>query len=52
MPAIIVRQASNPLAVDFTAKIINRPKIDGTDATKVESKSKVVAGGFTYEGKI
>jgi hypothetical protein len=52
MPAIIAAQASDPLAVDVSAKLVDRPMIDGTDTAKEESQWKVVAGVLTYEGRI
>jgi hypothetical protein len=52
MPAIIAAQASDSLAVDVSAKLVDRPMIDGTDTTKEESQWKVIAGVLTYEGWI
>jgi hypothetical protein len=52
MPAIIEALASDPLAVDVSAKLVDRPLIDGTDTAEEESQSKVVAGVFTYEGRM
>jgi len=52
MPAIIDAQASNPLAVDVLAKLVEQPMIDGTDTAKEESQWKVVAGVLTYDGRI
>jgi len=52
MPAIIAAQASDPLAVDVSAKLVDRPMIDGTDTAKEESQWKVLAGVLTYEGRI
>jgi len=52
MPAIIAAQASDSLAVDVSAKVVNRPMIDGTDTAKEESQWKVVTGVLTYEGRI
>jgi len=52
MAAIIAAQASDPLAVDISAKLVDRPMIDGTDTATEESQWLVVAGVLTYEGKI
>ena len=52
MPAVIVAQASDPLAVDVSAMLVDHPTIDSTDTTKEESQWKVVAGVLTYEGRI
>ena len=52
MPAIIAPQASDPLAADVPAKLVDRPVADGTDAAEEESQWKVVAGVLTYEGRI
>jgi hypothetical protein len=52
MPAIIAAQASDPLAVDVSAKLVDGPKTDGTDTAKEESQWKVIAGVLTYEGRI
>jgi len=52
IPAIIVAPASDSLAVDISAKIVDQPMIDGTDAAKEESQWKVVAGVLTYEWRI
>ena len=52
VPAIITAQASDPLAVDISAKLVDRPMIDGTDTAKEEIQWKVVAGVLTYEGRI
>jgi len=52
IPAIIDAQASDPLAVDVSAKLVDRPMIDGTDTAKEESQWTVVAGVLTYEGRI
>jgi len=37
MPAFIAAQASDPLAVNISPKLVNRPMIDGTDTAKEES---------------
>jgi len=47
MPAIIATQASDPLAVDVSAKLVDRPMIQGTYTAKEESQWKVVAGVLT-----
>ena len=52
MPAIIAAQASDPVAADVSAKLVDRPMIEGTDTTKEESQWKVVAGVLTYKGRI
>jgi len=52
MPAIIAAQASNPLAADISAKLVDRPVADGTDTAAEERKWKVVAGALTNEGRI
>jgi len=52
MPAIIVAQASDTLAVDVSVKLVDRPMIDGMDTAKEERQWKIVAGVFTNEGRI
>jgi len=52
MPAIITAQASDPLAADVSAMLVDRPMIEGTDTAKEESQWKVVAGVLTYDGRI
>jgi len=52
MPAIIAAQVSDPLAANVSAKLVDRPMIEGTDTAKVESQWKVIAGVLTYEGRI
>jgi hypothetical protein len=52
MPAVITAQASDPLAADISAKLVDRPMIVGTDTAKEESQWKVVAGVLTYERRI
>jgi len=52
IPAIIEAQASDPLAGDVSAKIVDQSVIDGTDTAKEEYKWKVVAGVLTYDGRI
>jgi len=52
MPAIIAAQASDPLAADVSAKLVDRPVADGTDTAEEESQWKVVAGALTYEERI
>jgi len=52
MPAIIAAQASDLLAADVSAKLVDRPTIEGTDTAKEEGQWKVVAGVLTYEGRI
>jgi len=52
MPAIIAAQASDSLAVDVSAKLVERPMIDGTDTAEEESQWKVLAGVLTCEGRI
>jgi len=49
---LIAAQASVPLAVDLSAKLVDRLMIDGTDTMKEESQWKVVVGVLTYEGRI
>jgi hypothetical protein len=48
MPATIAAQASDPLPLDISAMLVDRPMIDGTDTAKEENKWKVVAGVLTY----
>jgi len=38
MPVIITAQASDPVAVDVSAKLVDRPMIDGTDTANEESQ--------------
>jgi len=52
MPTIIAAQASDPMDVNVSAKLVDRPMINCTDTTKEESQWKVVAGVSTYEGRI
>jgi hypothetical protein len=52
MPAIIEAQASDNMAVDVSAKLVDRPMTDGTDHAKEDSQWKVVAGVVTYNGRI
>jgi hypothetical protein len=52
MPAIIAAQASDTLAVDVSAKLVDRPMLDGTHTGQEESQWTVVAGGLTYSGRI
>jgi hypothetical protein len=52
MQAIIADQASDPWSADVSAKLVDRPTIEGTDSTKEESQWKVVGGVLTYEGRL
>jgi hypothetical protein len=52
MPAIIVAYASDSLAVNISAKLVDRPTIDATDTAKEESQWKVALGVLTYKGRI
>jgi hypothetical protein len=52
MPAIIAAQASDPLAVDISAKLVDRQIIDGTYGAKAENQKKVVVEVLTCEGRI
>jgi len=52
MLAIIVAQASDPLAADVSAKLVDQPMIEGTATAKEESHWKVLAGVLTYKGMI
>jgi len=52
MPAIIAAQASDPLAADISAKLVDWPVADGAHTTEEESQWKVVAGVWTYEWRI
>ena len=52
MPAIIVAQASDPLAVNIWGQLVDQPMIDGTDTTKEENEWKVVTGVLIFEGRI
>jgi len=52
IPAIIVAQASDPLAVNVSAKPVDQPMIAGADTCNEESRWKVVAGVLPYEGTI
>jgi hypothetical protein len=49
---MIAAQASDPLAADVSAKLVDRPMIEGTDTAKEMSQWKVVAGVLTYEWRI
>jgi len=51
MTAIISAHGSNPVAVDVSAKIVDRPMICGSDTAKEETQWKVVAGVLSYEGR-
>jgi len=52
MAAIIAAQASDLLAVNVSAKLVDRPMIDSTDTAKEENQWKVVWGVWTYEWRI
>jgi len=52
MSAIIAAQASDSLAVNISAKLVDQQMIEGTDTAKEESQWKVVAGVLTYEEMI
>jgi len=52
MPAIIAAQASDSLAVDVSAKLVDRPAADGTDAAENDTQSEVVVGALTYGRRI
>jgi len=52
MPAVIEAQASDLLAVDVSAKLVDQPIIHGTDTRTEESQWTVVAGVLTYKGRI
>jgi len=52
MPAIIVAQASNSLAVDILAKLVDATAADETDIGGKETHRKVLAGALSYEGRI
>jgi len=52
MAAIITAQGSDSLAVDVSAKLVDRPAADGTDTAEKETQRVVVAGALTYGGRI
>jgi hypothetical protein len=52
MPAIIAAQASDSLTLDVSATLVDRPATDGTDTTEKETQWEVVAGAWTYGGRI
>jgi len=52
MPASIAAQPSHPWAADASAKLVDRPMIEGRDTAKQVSQWTVVAGILTYEGRI
>jgi len=52
MPAIMTEQASDLLAANVLAKLVDRPVADATDTAEEESQWKVIAGPLTYEGRI
>jgi hypothetical protein len=52
MQPVIAAQASNPFAADVSAKLVDRPMIEGTHTAKDESQWKVVAEVLTCEGRI
>jgi len=52
MPAIMTVQASDLLAADIFAKLVDRPVADATDTVEEESQWTVVAGPLTYEGRL
>jgi hypothetical protein len=52
MPKIITAQASDTLAVDVSAELVNRPIADGTDTAGDVNYWTVVAGALTYKGRI
>ena len=52
MPAIIAANASDPLPADISAKLDDRPMIEGTDTAKEDGQWKVIAGVLTHQGRI
>jgi len=52
MPAIIAAQASDFLAIDVFAKLVNRPVADSTDTAEKVTQWEVVVGALTYKGRI
>ena len=52
MPAIIVAQAADPLAVYVLAKLVDRQIADGTDSAGKENEWKIIVGALTYNGSI
>jgi len=52
MPAIIAAQASDSLAVDVSAKLVDWPVADVADTTQKETQCEVVVGALTYWGRI
>lgn len=52
MREIVTAQASDPFAVNVSAKLIDRPIADGTDTGAEDNAWKVVAGALTYEGRM
>jgi len=52
MPAIIAAQASDPLAADISAKLVDRPVADGSDTAEEENQWKVVVEAQTCEGRV
>jgi len=50
MPAIITAQASDSLAINVSAKLVDRPAAEGTDTAEKETQCEVVAGHCLREG--
>ena len=50
VPAIIAAQASDCLAVDVSAKLVDRPAKDSKDTAEKETQWDVVEGALTYWG--
>jgi hypothetical protein len=50
MTAIISAQASDSLAVDVSAKLVDRTAADGTETVEKQTQLQVVAGALTYGG--
>jgi len=52
MPAIIAAQASDSLAANVSAKLVDRPAAVSTESAQKETQWEVVAGALTYARRI
>jgi hypothetical protein len=51
MPTIVVAQASDSLAINVSAKLVDQPAADGTETVEKGTQWEVVAGALTYVGR-
>jgi hypothetical protein len=48
----MMTQASDSLAADVSAKVVDWPTVDSQDTTGIESQYKVIPRALTYKGRI